>query len=94
MLSSELFANHLPDLGLYGREFIEAGFEVVRCDDMADDWTAFTSDRLQGYLNQSERHLRVHGEAVFETMCGFYSTMVAHFSSGKLGGLRLVARRI
>jgi len=27
-------------------------------------------------------------------MCGFYSTMVAHFSSGKLGGLRLVARRI
>ena len=94
VLSSELFVNHLPDLDLYGREFIEAGFEVVQCDDMADDWTAFTSDRLQGYLDQSERHLRVHGEAVFETMCGFYSTMAAHFSSGKLGGLRLVARRI
>ena len=94
VLSSELFVNHLPDLELYGREFIEAGFEVVQCDDMADDWTAFTSDRLQGYLSQSERHLRVHGEAVFETMCGFYSTMAAYFSSGKLGGLRLAARRI
>ena len=92
-LSSELFANHLPGLDLYGREFIEAGFEVIRCDDMTDDWTAFTSCRLEDYLDQGERHLRVHGEAVFETMCAFYSTMVTHFSSGKLGGLRLVARR-
>ena len=92
-LLSELFANHLPGLDLYSREFIEAGFEVLRCDDMTDDWAAFTSGRLEDYLDQSERHLRVHGEAVFETMCAFYSTMVTHFSSGKLGGLRLVARR-
>ena len=92
-LSSELFAKHLPDIDLYGHEFIEAGFDVVRCDDMTADWTAFTSSRLEDYLNQSERHLRVHGDAVFDTMRTFYSTMVAHFSSGKLGGLRLVARR-
>ena len=94
MLSSELFVNHLPKLELYGREFIEAGFEVVRCDDMAGDWTAFTRARLEDYLSQSGRHLRVHGEAVFEMMCGFYSKMATYFSSGKLGGLRLVARRI
>ena len=91
-LSSELYANHLPDLSQYGREFVEAGFDVIRCDDMTDNWTTFTSSRLEAYIEQSERHLRVHGEAVFETMCAFYSTMVAHFSSGKLGGLRLVAR--
>ena len=61
---------------------------------MSEDWTAFTRGRLDGYRQQRERHLRVHGEEVFETMCGFYETMVRLFSGGKLGGIRVVARRI
>jgi len=67
---------------------------VLVCDDMSDDWTAFTRGRLDQYRQEQDRHLRVHGEEVFETMCGFYTTMVRRFSDGKLGGIRVVARRI
>ena len=92
-LSSELFANELTSSDRYRRDLVEAGFEVVVMDDMTDDWTAFTQIRLAEYVKQRERHLRVHGEAVFETMCGFYETMVRLFAGGKLGGIRVVARR-
>mgnify|MGYP002806773217 FL=1 len=73
---------------------VAAGFEAVLLEDMSDDWTAFTRARLDQYLEHRVRHLRVHGEEVFETMRGFYETMVRLFSGGKLGGLRVVARRI
>ena len=92
-LSSELFANELTSSDRYRRDLVEAGFEVVVMDDMTDDWTAFTEIRLAEYVAQRERHLRVHGDAVFETMCGFYETMVRLFAGGKLGGIRVVARR-
>ena len=93
-LASELFANYLPSSDRYRQDLVDAGFEVLVCDDMSDDWTAFTRRRLDQYRQQQDRHLRVHGEAVFETMCGFYTTMVRRFSDGKLGGIRVVARRI
>ena len=93
-LASELFANYLPSRDQYRLDLVDAGFEPVLLEDMSEDWTAFTRGRLDGYRQQRERHLRVHGEEVFETMCGFYETMVRLFSGGKLGGIRVVARRI
>ena len=93
-LSSELFANELTSGDRYRSDLEEAGFEVVAMDDMTEDWTAFTRGRLAGYVEQQERHLRVHGDAVYETMCDFYETMVRLFTGGKLGGIRVVARRV
>ncbi len=93
-LASALSASYLPSPERYRQDFAEAGFEVVSVDDMTADWTAFTGERLDAYRAEEERHLRVHGAGVFETMCGFYETMVRLFSGGKLGGIRLVARRL
>ena len=93
-LASALSASYLPTPERYRRDFADAGFEVVSVDDMTADWTVFTGERLDAYRTEEERHLRVHGQEVFETMCGFYETMVRLFSGGKLGGIRVVARRI
>jgi cyclopropane fatty-acyl-phospholipid synthase-like methyltransferase len=93
-LSSELSASYLPNLEQYRQDFVDAGFELDRVDDMSEDWTEFTGTRLTAYRAAKDRHLRVHGEEVFETMCTFYDTMVRLFSGGKLGGVRLVARRL
>jgi len=93
-LKSELYANYLPSRDQYRLDLVASGFEAVRLEDMSDDWTAFTRARLDQYLEHRDRHLRVHGEEVFETMCGFYETMVRLFSEGKLGGVRVVARMI
>ena len=39
------------------------------------------------------RHVRVLGEATVQALDDFYSAVDHHFYSGKLGGLRLCARR-
>ena len=40
-----------------------------------------------------DSHLRVHGEATVQALDDFYGAVDHHFGSGKLGGLRLCARK-
>ncbi len=93
-LASGLYAGYLPDLGTYQSEFAGAGFTLIRVDDLSDDWTAFTTERLDAYQAARERHLRVHGEATYRALSEFYQLVNRHFRSGTLGGVRLLARRI
>lgn len=92
-LASGLFASHLPTLNQYQEEVTDAGFELEEVDDMSDDWTAFTHQRLDDYRAARERHVRVHGEATVNALDDFYSLVCRHFKSGKLGGIRLFARK-
>jgi len=92
-LATELFANCLPDYDTYLQDLKTAGFELVSCEEMSDDWTAFTRERLAAYRVQKARHTDVHGEAVFTAMEHFYDVVVRHFTGGKLGGIRIVAHK-
>jgi len=93
-LASGLFASHLPDLDTYQTEFERAGFQLETVDDMSDDWTQFTTERLAAYRTSRERQIRVHGEPTYLAMESFYDLVNRHFRSGKLGGVRLLARKI
>ena len=93
-LSQGLFASHLPDLDTYQKEFQQAGFKLEQVEDMSDDWTQFTSERLAAYRASRERQIKVHGEPTYQAMEEFYSLVNRHFRSGKLGGVRLLARKI
>ena len=93
-LATELFANCLPAYDTYLQDLKTAGFDLVSAEEMSDDWTAFTRERLTAYRAQKARHIDVHGEAVFASMEHFYDTVVRHFSGGKLGGIRIVARKV
>jgi hypothetical protein len=44
-------------------------------------------------LAASERHKRVHGEALLTELLHFYSTVVGLFKRGNLGGVRYIARK-
>ena len=93
-LATELFANYLPDYESYCRDLERAGFELVSCQEMSDEWTAFTRERMAAYREQKSRHIDVHGEAVFASMDDFYDLVVRYFTAGKLGGIRFVARKV
>lgn len=93
-LGSGMYAAYLPDFETYQRDFHAAGFEILHCDDMSDDWTAFTTARLDDYRAARERHVRVHGRPTFDAMEDFYDLVNRHFRSGKLGGIRILARRV
>jgi len=92
-LERDLFAITLPDIATYRRDLQRAGFDILICDDMSADWAAFTRARLAAFRAERERHLRVHGTAVVDALDDFYAAVDRQFGSGKLGGVRLGARR-
>ncbi len=92
-LASGMYAAYLPDFATYQQDFTRAGFEILSCDDMSEDWTEFTSRRLADYRAAEARHVRVHGEPTYQAMEDFYDLVNRHFRSGKLGGVRILARR-
>ncbi|MBX2869190.1 MAG: class I SAM-dependent methyltransferase [Acidiferrobacterales bacterium] len=93
-LKEGMYTGYMPDLETYKKDFVDAGFEILRCDEMSNDWTEFTTDRLIDYRNGKERHVRVHDESTYLAMEEFYDLVNRHFRSGKLGGVRLMARKI
>lgn len=93
-LAEELYAVTLPDWQDYQNGITANGFEIIHCEDMSDDWAAFTHQRLDDYRADKVRHVRVHGEATVDALDVFYSSVDRHFQSGKLGGIRLCARRL
>ncbi|MDD9857727.1 MAG: class I SAM-dependent methyltransferase [Gammaproteobacteria bacterium] len=93
-VTSGLYANHLPDWAAYRAEVEDAGFSLVQVNDMSDDWTHFTGERLAAYRAARARHIRVHGAPTYRAMEDFYSLVNGYFRSGKLGGIRWLARRV
>lgn len=92
-LASGLFANHLPDIDTYLAEFKHAGFALEAVDDMSDNWSDFTTERLAAWRASKARQLSVHGQPTYQAMESFYALVNRHFCSGKLGGIRLLARK-
>jgi cyclopropane fatty-acyl-phospholipid synthase-like methyltransferase len=92
-LKTGIYAAYLPGMDEYKKDFVKADFEILECDDMSEDWTQFTTDRLAHYRNAKDRHIRVQGEPTFNAMEEFYDLVNRHFRSGKLGGVRILARK-
>ena len=91
-LASGMYAAYLPDYETYREDFTSAGFEILACDDLSDDWTDFTTGRLDDHRGRRDRHVRVHGEPTYRALEEFYDLVNRHFRSGKLGGIRILAR--
>ena len=93
-LATGMYAAYLPDMAGYRQDYTDAGFEIIQCDEMSDDWTAFTTDRLNDYRAARDRHIMVHDEPTYAALEEFYDLVNRHFRSGKLGGVRILARKL
>ena len=92
-LERDLYAITLPSIDAYRANLDAAGFEVEECVDLSADWAQFTRQRLAAFRAERARHVRVHGAATVQALDDFYHAVDHHFQSGKLGGLRICARR-
>ena len=92
-LSRGIFANYLPDYETYKSELEKIGFDVFLYQDMSDNWSKVARDRITSYINKKDRHIRVHGKDIVNSLTAFYSFTDRYFSSGKLGGIRTIARK-
>ena len=93
LLERDLYAITLRRIDQYRQDLENAGFVVELCKTMSAEWAEFVRVRLAAYRADRGRHLRVHGEAAVTALTDFYSAVNRHFQSGKLGGLRLCARK-
>ena len=92
-ISKEIYGNYLPNLETYKFEIKKAGLNLIDYQDMSDDWAKFTKDRYCSYIQKKDRHLRVNGKNIYENMNSFYAFMNNCFSEGKLGGIRILAKK-
>ena len=68
--------------------------KLVSCDDLSDAWTVLLKGRLEMYRSLRDTTVAKFGEARFAEYDRFYSNFVGLFSAQKLGGTRIVARRL
>lgn len=93
-LERELYAITLAEISACTDDLEAIGFEIESLEDMTDGWRDFTSKRLEAYRKDRARHVRVHGETTVDALDQFYSAVNKYFQSGKLGGIRLCAKRV
>ena len=92
-LLKDFFANYIVSYSEYRHDLVKAGFSEIVVDDMTASWSNFTKSRYAAYRDNIERHTRVHNEAVVENMLYFYSFAMRYLDGGKLGGIRVSAKK-
>ena len=92
-LSKDIYAKYLPDFLTYKHEIEKIGFKLISCEDMSEGWAKFTKNRYVSYNQQKDRHLRVHGKNIYNSINSFYAFIDSYFSKKKLGGIRVIAKK-
>lgn len=92
-LSTDFFANYIVSYNDYKNDLVKTGFNEVEVEDMSASWKNFTKDRFDMYYNNLERHIRVHNHEIVGNMLDFYSFAMRYLAVGKLGGIRVSAKK-
>lgn len=92
-LSKDFFANYIVSYDDYASDLIKAGLKGIVSEDMTKSWSDFTKSRHKAYEDNIARHTRVHNEAVVENMLYFYNFAMRYLDGGKLGGIRIYAKK-
>ena len=93
-IKKEIYGIHLPYFDKYISNLEQNGFKLIFSEDMSSSWTDFTKERIKKYNSEKERNIRVHGKEVYESLNSFYNFVGQYFSNGKLGGIRVIAKKI
>ena len=93
-IKKEIYGIHLPYFDKYISNLEQNGFKLIFSEDMSSSWTDFTKERIKKYNSEKERNIRVHGKEVYDSLNLFYNFVCQYFSNGKLGGIRVIAKKL
>jgi len=93
-IKKEIYGIHLPYFDKYVSNLEQNGFKLIFSEDMSSSWTDFTKERIKKYNSEKERNIRVHGKEVYDNLNSFYNFVGQYFSNGKLGGIRVIAKKL
>ena len=60
---------------------------------MTRKWAKFVKRRKHSYEYYKNRNIRVHGEKTYKNISYFYKIVDKYFSSKKLGGIKVIAKK-
>jgi cyclopropane fatty-acyl-phospholipid synthase-like methyltransferase len=92
-LADTIYCSYLPNRSAYRDQVEGAGFELTAVADKSPDWTGFVTARLVAFRSNRETLVNKYGLATVDSLDHFYSTVVDLFQGGRVGGLRIIARR-
>jgi hypothetical protein len=82
-----------PSIESYSHELEQAGFKIVRVEDVTADWTQHTAARVAEMQAHQEDLAPVIGADNYKNLLAFYSTVADLYARGNLGGLRIIAEK-
>jgi sarcosine/dimethylglycine N-methyltransferase len=77
----------------YRKLLQDSGCDTVQVEDLSEDWTRILVDRLAMYRSLRVTTVAKFGEARGESWDRAYSFFVSLYTTGQLGGARMIARR-
>ncbi len=94
LLGEKVYCTYLPTWRIYIDQLHRAGFVAIDMRDMTEPWTRFVTDRLNAFRADKANQIDLHGRETVRGLDQFYSAVVALFQGGRLGGVRIAARRL
>lgn len=93
ILKRDVFCSYLPNLETYKEQLRQAGFELVKVDDVTGDWKDFTRARVEDFDARKEELVGIHREDTYKRLRYFYNVVKELYADGNLGGARFIARK-
>jgi ubiquinone/menaquinone biosynthesis C-methylase UbiE len=92
-LRDEMAYPSVETIAGYSKLLQDSGFDEVQVEDVSDEWTCILVDRLKMYRSLRMTTVAKFGEARGESWDRAYSFFVSLYTTGQLGGARIIARR-
>ncbi len=92
-LAAEMFIPRPPFIEDYARLLLERSCALEECADVSREWAEILVGRLEMYRSLRDTTVAQFGEARFLEYDRAYSHYVGLFVDGKLGGVRIAARK-
>lgn len=92
-LAEKVYCRYVPDLATWEAQLRAAGFTEIALSDHTEVWSAFVAERLAAFRAARGRQVALHGAELVDGLDDFYATVNGLFAGGRLGGVRVTARR-
>lgn len=90
-LVNDVYAVELPTREEYISQLETSGFQNIQFIDKSTEWTEYVHHRLFRFMYTQYRFEEIHGKRTYRSLLHFYNAVAVLFSSGNLGGVRIIA---